>query len=506
MKKLLLVFALVALLATSLFAAGAAEVSTRDKSKVAFVVSGSPFRFFHLTSNGCGGDDNIVLANVYDNLLCLENDGSLSNSLAENYEISADGTTYTFYLRKGVKFTNGAPLTAEDVVWSIQKGSEGPLGGALFINYKECKIVDENTVQIILNAPYAAFPYCVASRLGGIACKAYWEEVGDDGYMKNPVGTGPYKLKEFAQDDYIVLEANEEHWRGVPKIKTVRVELVKDINTMVLGLQNGDYDVMGKPSIEIVSRFTKDENILTDVADSTGRISLYMNAWSGIGLDINFRRAVQYAIDKEEINIAVNNGEAILLDVDLCPMYAGYPTTGINVIKKDIEQAKKYLAASSYKGEPWSIMVQVGTDLETAAKVIQAQLMAIGINCQVEAIDNVTLRTRDNSREFDSYLLDNLSSLPDASAIAGMFKPTRHPQAVWYPRIKEIYNLSLKGDACPAGYEREAIYAEICNIVTDEAYIIPIYNGITTIAYNADLTGVGAHCLNYYLFRYWQWK
>ncbi|MFC2821216.1 MAG: ABC transporter substrate-binding protein, partial [Spirochaetales bacterium] len=136
MKKLLLIFALVALLATSLFAAGAAEVSTRDKSKVAFVVSGSPFRFFHLTSNGCGGDDNIVLANVYDNLLCLENDGSLSNSLAENYEISADGTTYTFYLRKGVKFTNGAPLTAEDVVWSIQKGSEGPLGGALFINYK----------------------------------------------------------------------------------------------------------------------------------------------------------------------------------------------------------------------------------------------------------------------------------------------------------------------------------------------------------------------------------
>ena len=117
MKKLL-VLALLVVMLVPVFAGGANEAtstSKADKSKVVFTVAGNPYRFFHLTSAGCGGDDNIVLANVYDNLLCLENDGSLSNALAESYDVSADGTVYTFHLRKGVKFTTGEEMTAEDV-------------------------------------------------------------------------------------------------------------------------------------------------------------------------------------------------------------------------------------------------------------------------------------------------------------------------------------------------------------------------------------------------------
>ena len=130
MKKLL-VFALLVVLMVPVFAGGASEsasASTADKTKVTFTVAGNPYRFFHLTSAGCGGDDNIVLANVYDNLLCLENDGSLSNALAESYDLSADGTIYTFHLRKGVKFTNGREMTAEDVKFSLDKGSQVSLG------------------------------------------------------------------------------------------------------------------------------------------------------------------------------------------------------------------------------------------------------------------------------------------------------------------------------------------------------------------------------------------
>lgn len=507
MKKLL-VFALLVVLMVPVFAGGASEsasASTADKTKVTFTVAGNPYRFFHLTSAGCGGDDNIVLANVYDNLLCLENDGSLSNALAESYDLSADGTIYTFHLRKGVKFTNGREMTAEDVKFSLDKGSQGPLGGPLLINYKECRIVDPYTVEVELSAPYAAFPYCVASRVGGVACKSYWEEVGDEGYQNAPVGTGPYKLTAYAANDYITLEANEEHWRGAPAVKTIQIELVADPNTMILGLQNGDYDVMGNPSIEMVTRFEKDPKINTSVASSTGRITLYLNARNGITSDINFRKAVQAAIDKEEVNIAVNNGAATLIDVDLCPMYTGHPTSGLHIVNKDVEKAKQYLAASGYKNEEFGILVQAGTNYETAAKVIQAQLMAVGINCKVDAVDNTTLRSRDGSRDFDGYLCDNLSSIPDADAIAGFFKPTRFAESVSYPRAPEIYQLSQKG--CSAqGDARLPYYTEICNIITDEAYMVPLYNGITTIAYNADLGGVGAHCLNYYLFRYWYWK
>lgn len=506
MKKVLICVAVLLAVIGPLFAGGSKEaeqVTVRDK--ITFAVAGNPHRFFHLTAKGCGGDDNIILANIYDNLLCLENDGSLSNSLAESYEVSADGTVYTFHLRKGVKFTNGQEMTAEDVKFTLDKGAAGPLGGPLLINYKECRILDPYTVEVELSAPYAAFPYCVASRVAGIVCKSYWEEVGDDGYTDKPVGTGPYMLTAYASNDYVTLTANPEHWRGEPKTKTIQIKLVADPNTMILGLQNGDYDVMGNPSIEMVQRFAKDPNILTDITNSTGRITLYLNARNGITSDLNFRKAVQAAIDKEEVNIAVNNGEATLIDVDLCPMYTGHPKEGLHIVKKDLAKAKEYLAASGYNNEEFGILVQAGTNYETAAKVIQAQLMAIGINCKLEAVDNTTLRSRDGSRDFDSYLCDNLSSIPDADAIAGFFKPSRFAESVSYPRASEVYALSLKGCAAQ-GDARLPYYTEICNILTDEAYMVPLYNGITTIAYNANLTGVGAHCLNYYLFRYWSWK
>ena len=100
-------------------------------------------------------------------------------------------------------------------------------------------------------------------------------------------------------------------------------------------------------------------------------------------------------------------------------MYTAYPPVeDLHIIEHDPEKAKEYLAAANYNNEEFGILVQAGTNYETAAKVIQAQLMAIGINCVVDAVDNTTLRERDNVREFDGYLCDNLSSIPDADGIA----------------------------------------------------------------------------------------
>lgn len=102
MKKIVLVL-LTLMMVLPAFAQGGQEATTA-KDSVTLVVTGNPYRFYALSSKGCGGDDNLVLANVYDCLLALEADGSLSPALAERYTVSEDGLTYTFYLRKGVKF------------------------------------------------------------------------------------------------------------------------------------------------------------------------------------------------------------------------------------------------------------------------------------------------------------------------------------------------------------------------------------------------------------------
>ena len=146
MKKAAL-FVFVALIAFSVFAGGSSEAtaSVQDKDSVTLVVSGNPYRFYALSDTGCGGDDNLVLSNIYDCLLCLEADGSLTPALAESYEVSDDGLVYTYHLRQGVKYHNGTEMTAEDVKFTFDKGASGPLGSALFINYDHCNIIDEKS-------------------------------------------------------------------------------------------------------------------------------------------------------------------------------------------------------------------------------------------------------------------------------------------------------------------------------------------------------------------------
>ena len=97
--------------------------------------------------------------------------------------------------------------------------------------------MDDYTVNIYLSAPYAGFLFGVASRLGGICSKAYYDEVGDAGYLDAPVGTGPYRFVEARSGERIVLEANEDYWRGAPAIQRVTIQIVPDVSTQLIGLE-----------------------------------------------------------------------------------------------------------------------------------------------------------------------------------------------------------------------------------------------------------------------------
>ncbi len=478
---------------------------TEAKDSVVLATAGEPIRFMAQSSQSCGGDDNLVLSNVYDCLLFLEPNGELTPALAESYEVSEDGLTYTWHLRKGVKFHDGSEMTAEDVKFTFDLGAAGPIGAALFVNLESTEVVDDSTVVMHLSAPYAAFPYGVASRLGGIISKAYFDQVGgEDGYLAAPMGTGPYKFVEAVSGSHVTLEAFDDYWRGTPSVKTVTIQIVSDTNTQVLGLQNGDYDAIRDPSIEVCTRFDSVDNVKWNYTDSTGRVTMYLAAWGGHDWNLNFRKAVQCAINKDDINTATNSGYATILDIDMCPMYGGYPTEGLTKVEYDVDQAKEYLSQAGYNNEPYSILVQSGTTLETAAKIIQAQLMAVGINCEVKAVDAQTYTSLLNSRDFDAVVGNNLSSLVDADGVKSFFLFNRVDPTRLYEREEELCDMFAQG-AVLQGDARLPYYTEACNIITEEAYEVPLYNGIVAVAYNSALEGVEAHCLGNFNFYYWSW-
>lgn len=487
-------------------AAPAAPAAAKDTAILA--TSDEPYRFFAQSKQSCSGADNLVLSNVYDCLLRLEPDGALTPALAESYELSEDGKTYTFHLRQGVKFHDGSEMTAEDVKFTFDYGFEGPIGAALFPNFESCEIVDDYTVDVHLTAPFEAFLYGVASRLGGVSSKAYFDKVGDDEYVKNPMGTGPYKFVEWVSGDHTLLTANEDYWRGEPAIKNIVIQVVADRNTQMLGLQNGDYDVVRNPSLDACIRLDGVEGVTWDSTLSTGRITLYLNDWMGACKDVNFRKAVQAAINKEDINAAVYAGRSEILNVDMCSNYGGFitPEDGVVVVPYDPEAAKEYLAKSNYNGEEFALSVNSGTSLESAAKIIQAQLLEVGINCAINATDYQTYAAQFAERTYEAYILNNLSSLVDAD---GVYTGHRLDRAPWEDRIfardAEISELLLQGRSA-IGEARTPYYVEACNIVTEEAYDVPLVNDLSVIAFRSNMDGVHAHCLGNCYFGDWSFK
>jgi peptide/nickel transport system substrate-binding protein len=224
------------------------------------------------------------------------------------------------------------------------------------------------------------------------------------------------------------------------------------------------------------------------------------------GEDKNFRKAVQAAINKKEIIDGTTEGLASQLDIDMTAAYSGRPT-GYTVVKHDLNKAKEYLKASKYKGEPFELLVQAGTISDAVAQIIQAQLMQIGINATVKAVDTATHVELWYAGTFGGMIRVTVSSLIDADGflnnfMTGNYAPTKNNQ---FPRTKEIYDLGIKGRAAQ-GEARKTLYLQAVNIVTEEAYHIPLFAGVNTLAYRETLQGAKVHPLNLLFFHDWSFK
>src|SRR5262245_52136549 len=169
----------------------------------------------------------------------------LAPCLAESWTTSADGLTYEFVLRKGVRFHNGDPVTAEDVKFSFER-YKGAAAKTLKDRVAAVEIVDAHRVRFRLKRPwldFMTFYGTPASGAGWIVPKKYIEKVGDEGFKKAPIGAGPYKLVSFKPGIELVLEANEQYWRKTPSVRTIVMRSIPDEATRLAMLKRGEADI-----------------------------------------------------------------------------------------------------------------------------------------------------------------------------------------------------------------------------------------------------------------------
>ena len=171
----------------------------------------------------------------------------LEPSLAQSWTVSADGKTYTFHLRPGLKFSNGQPVTAEDVKWSLDRFGNPKIDAAMSSvagGYGSSKVIDPTTVQVNLTRPVASFLYNISIFPAFILPKNLVEKEGQSFY-NHPVGTGPFIVKEFVKGSHITFVRNPYYWeQGKPYLNSVRFNFATDSNSRILALRGGSAQIL----------------------------------------------------------------------------------------------------------------------------------------------------------------------------------------------------------------------------------------------------------------------
>src|SRR5262245_12892798 len=186
-----------------------------------------------------------VLYAIHDALVRPYPGQKMGPSLAESWKESPDGRTYEFKLRRGLKFHNGDPLTSEDVKFSFER-YKGAGAKEMQARVRQVEAVDPLTVRFHLHEPwpdFMTFYGTTATAAGLVVPKKYVTQVGDDGFLKHPIGAGPYKFVSHKPGVEVVLEANTAYWRRVPNVKKLVMKSVPESTTRAVMLKSGETDI-----------------------------------------------------------------------------------------------------------------------------------------------------------------------------------------------------------------------------------------------------------------------
>ncbi|MDW9370961.1 ABC transporter substrate-binding protein [Sinorhizobium meliloti] len=430
----------------------------------------------------------------------------LRPDLAESYEISEDGKTFTFKLRKGVKFHNGRELTAQDVKYSIERvvnpATQSP-GAGFFATIKGVEeasagkggelsgitVQDPHTIRFELTRPDATFLHVMALNFAHVVPKEEVEKHGAD-FGKNPVGSGAFKLAEWTLGQRLVFERFTDYWNeGLPKLDRITFEVGQEPVVALLRLQNGEIDVPGDgiPPAKFVE-VTNDPNfkdlIIRGGQLHTGYVT--MNVKMAPFDKVEVRKAVNMAINKDRI-LRIINGRAVAANQPLPPSMPGYAKDYAGYAY-DPEGAKKLLEQAGL-GDGFSTELYVmNTDPQPRiAQAIQQDLKAIGITASIKSLAQANVIAAGGEENQAPMIWSGgmawIADFPDPSNFYGPILGCGGAVPggwnwSWYCN-EELDKKAAEADAIadPAkAAEREALWRDIYLKIMEDAPWAPIFN------------------------------
>ena len=460
---------------------------------------------------GVNRDDNTdgVVLNVVEGLVAYRENGSVGPLLAEAVDLSPDGLTYTFRLRHGVKFHNGEPLTAAEVLWSWARYTEPKTGwrcladvdGRSGPRVTAVAAPDPFTVTMRIDHPSALLLDTLARTDCGMAGILHRSSLRPDGTWDKPIGTGPFKFGGWTRGQSITLAKFDGYTsppgdkpdgytgRKQPLADEIRMVVVPDAATAKAGLLSGALDVAQVLKTDI-AEFRAGKAVSTEAAPSSVKVTLLIETADPLMSNVKLRQAIAAAIDYPQLVAAASNGLGVPNNSAIPPQSAFSDAVQKTGYTYDATRARALLRASGYKGETIRILAnkRVHVPSYDVAVVAQSMMEAVGIRAEIDVIEWATQLDRYNSGKYQMMSFSYSARLDPALSYEQFMGPkATQPRKVWDdPAAQALLDrASTVSDAA----ERQKLFDELHTRQLEAVPLLILYNDVESWGASARVAG-----------------
>ena len=450
--------------------------------------------------SGASGSDTLVIANpvkvdtldpqvssvnesiwldqtLYSRLVQATPDGTkIVPDLAEKWDIAADGLTYTFHLR-AAKFSDGSPITASDVAWSINRSKAYKGGwGFLIEAVTSVTATDATTVTVKLSKPHAPLLADLAMYAFSALPQKLVEAQGD-AFFTHPVSSGPFVVSAYAPETEVDLKANENYYGTKPKISNVKIKIITNDNNRVLSLQSGDVDVIENPPGNLTAQIKANPKLAVDLFPSTRVDFIQMSGKNQYFKNVKVRQAVRAALDLTAMNKLAYQ-DAATPATSFMPYKMLYWNDKLPAPAVDLVKAKSLLTEAGFPTGFTTNLITVSGDAagQAEAVVIKDSLAKIGITVNIESYELVTAYGKEKSGDYgigERYWTNDIID-PDEVVTFGVDVTAGSFSFDTYWDDKATAKLATDARSETDATKRQAMYEQIQATVNDQTPYLPL--------------------------------
>lgn len=478
-------------LAVSMLAGCGNNQNKKDKDTLTVAITGDPPTLDPHSSSTSSSVNN--LNPVYETLVRYDENGEIQPCLATEWE-RIDELHWRFKLRDDVTFHNGEKMTANDVLFSLQRAT-GPDGAKVAyimsaIDAENCMVEDDYTIVIATHEPFAPLvgylPY-----IGAVVVSEKEFTENPEKAALNPVGTGPFKFVEWKKNDRCTYVRNDDYWGEKPSYKNLVIRTIVEANSRVIELESGSVDIAFEVPANDVVRLKENEN--TDVVERLSTVVefLDMNVKKEPLNDVRVRQAIDYAINEQAIVDLIWRGNAAYSPTTVTPNMKYFDDSDTDY-RYDVEKAKELLKEAGVSDLTLTLTCAENTTRLNAATIIQSMLADVGITVKIQSYESGTFYDMVDAGETELFIV--------GFGAVGFPEPDNNIYGPYHSKQIPTNNMGFYSDpeldgmldaqrSTSDGPEREEIVKNIQKYLRENVPVIPIANTKQVIGIQSNIKG-----------------